>query len=92
VFCEECSAKTCAIPQLNMPTPVRVCDECFITIKRTNFDFNLVRPRGTAPADSSDAPRLRAAGLRQMADDYSLCAAGSLTTCRRFAEVWLSGV
>ena len=24
-----------------MNTPVRVCDECFITIKRTNFDFNI---------------------------------------------------
>ena len=41
IFCEECSAKTCAIPQFGMNTPVRVCDECFITIKRTNFDFNI---------------------------------------------------
>ena len=41
IFCEECSAKTCAIPQFGMNTPVRVCDDCFITIKRTNFDFNV---------------------------------------------------
>jgi len=41
IFCEECSAKTCTIPQFNMNSPVRVCDDCFITIKRTNFDFQI---------------------------------------------------
>ena len=29
------------IKKTGMNTPVRVCDDCFITIKRTNFDFNI---------------------------------------------------
>mmetsp|Transcript_27176 Transcript_27176/g.54692 ORF Transcript_27176/g.54692 Transcript_27176/m.54692 type:complete len:92 (+) Transcript_27176:100-375(+) len=41
IFCEECSAKTCSIPQFDINTPVRVCDDCFTTVKRTNFDFNI---------------------------------------------------
>jgi hypothetical protein len=30
VFCEDCSSKTCTIPQYDINKPVRVCDECFV--------------------------------------------------------------
>mmetsp|Transcript_29855 Transcript_29855/g.68998 ORF Transcript_29855/g.68998 Transcript_29855/m.68998 type:complete len:83 (-) Transcript_29855:159-407(-) len=40
IFCEDCSSKTCSIPQMDYHKPVRVCDDCFIAVKRTNYDFN----------------------------------------------------
>mmetsp|Transcript_44938 Transcript_44938/g.119582 ORF Transcript_44938/g.119582 Transcript_44938/m.119582 type:complete len:101 (+) Transcript_44938:3-305(+) len=42
IFCEDCSSKQCTIPQYEITKPVRVCDECFVVIKRTNFDFNIL--------------------------------------------------
>eukprot|EP01097_Dermamoeba_algensis_P001007 TRINITY_DN1376_c0_g1_i2.p1 TRINITY_DN1376_c0_g1~~TRINITY_DN1376_c0_g1_i2.p1 ORF type:complete len:248 (-),score=32.21 TRINITY_DN1376_c0_g1_i2:393-1136(-) len=33
VFCGECTNNKIAVPRLDFPTPVRVCDECFLPIK-----------------------------------------------------------
>eukprot|EP01104_Vermistella_antarctica_P012668 TRINITY_DN3713_c0_g1_i2.p1 TRINITY_DN3713_c0_g1~~TRINITY_DN3713_c0_g1_i2.p1 ORF type:complete len:300 (+),score=57.62 TRINITY_DN3713_c0_g1_i2:190-1089(+) len=57
IFCQNCTTKRLEIPRIRFAEPVRVCDECFVSIKTASPSPDVWTSSAAAVAPTTDTPQ-----------------------------------